>query len=173
MSERKHWLDFIAIFIAVLALATSIWSGYATRRHNRLSVKPNIGISTEFAGTEKQNGIYLNVNGPGPALIKEFKIFIGDTDVKLTSIREALHIIHTMLNLEDVGLKLSIPNPSVYQPGEKFLIIGPIKLPNELTLDQKGRIASNFQRLKIYVKFESLYEEVFEHEKRDFEVMFD
>ena len=170
MNEKKHWTDYTALFVAVLALGLSVWSARETRIHDRLSVKPHIGISSEFDGTDEKNGIYLNINGAGPAVITDFNVFIGGTEVKTDSLREASFIIKNQLNLDSIGLKIAFPRPGIYNPGEKHLIIGPARSITDLTLQDRGKLAANFSRLRFVVSYESLYEEKFSCEARDIEV---
>ena len=42
----------IDLFIAILALVVAVLSAYATRLHNRLSVKPILRISLSYSGNK-------------------------------------------------------------------------------------------------------------------------
>ncbi len=106
-------------------------------------------------------------------MIKDFDLFIGATEIKTKSLREASFIIQNQLGLDNIGLKIAFPREGVFQPGERHLIIGPSKNITELSLKDKGKLASNFSRLRFVVKYESLYEEEFIHEARDLEVAVD
>lgn len=62
--------------IALCALCFTIWQGFLTRKHNRISYKPHL---TSWSHKELQQGIFaLDVinNGLGPAVIKEFTISV-------------------------------------------------------------------------------------------------
>jgi hypothetical protein len=56
------------VFIAVASLALSAYVAWATRKHNRLSVQPHLGLTTTFpiGGTA---GLRLTNSGLGPARI--------------------------------------------------------------------------------------------------------
>lgn len=77
----KEWAQAATILIAVLAVFTSIWSACESRKHNRLSFKPNLSIASAFTNSPSQNGVYLDSNGPGPALIKSFAVYIGENQL--------------------------------------------------------------------------------------------
>ena len=70
MSKKKDkYLGLLSLFIASLALSTSIWQGIETRNHNRVSVKPILGVQYETiynqTTVDRQPGIYLT-NGYVP-----------------------------------------------------------------------------------------------------------
>jgi hypothetical protein len=66
-----------ASFIAVCALIVSVWTGYETRQHNRLSVKPILDIANNTAPGPVY-GLILYNEGTGPALVKGWKITFND-----------------------------------------------------------------------------------------------
>jgi hypothetical protein len=59
--------------IALAALVISFWTGYETRRHNRLSVKPILGIKGKTA-PGPEYGLILSNDGAGPALVTGWEI---------------------------------------------------------------------------------------------------
>lgn len=66
----------VAIFIALLALATSFWQGCEQRRHNRYTIRPLLSI--QFLGLDSTKTLRLVNNGFGPALIEEFIVKSGE-----------------------------------------------------------------------------------------------
>ena len=68
---------YVPIFISVLALVTSVWSAYATRTHNRLSVRPAVGFEREMAGTKSgRAGFSLRNDGFGPARVSKLHLYL-------------------------------------------------------------------------------------------------
>ncbi len=171
--KKKIGLDHFAIIISFVALAMSILSFCDVRKHNRLSLKPHINFLVSFTEDKNQkDGIYLVSNGPGPAIIKEFKIFVDDIEVDFAQVDSARRILNRLLNLTDVTFNIGVLYPNnVIQAGTKILIIGPEKNPYDLSLDQNQRIASNFKRLKICVKYNSLYEKKDDICEKNFQVV--
>ena len=66
--------SLIAILVAILALAISIWQGFEERKHNRLSVKPLLNFETVSHNQTKS--IRLSNDGLGPAIIKGFYVYL-------------------------------------------------------------------------------------------------
>jgi hypothetical protein len=62
--------------IAFAALFLSVWQAYQYRKHNELSVKPFLQLISEMAAGEPANGILINNAGFGPAIIKDFRIYV-------------------------------------------------------------------------------------------------
>jgi hypothetical protein len=60
------------LIVAILALVTAVLSAYATRVHNRLSVKPLLNISLDFS--EGKVGLKVKNCGVGPAIIKTIQV---------------------------------------------------------------------------------------------------
>lgn len=61
----------------------SIWEGAETRKHNQLSVRPQLGI---FYNAIKDNFGYVESNhGLGPAIITARRIFIDGHEINYTS----------------------------------------------------------------------------------------
>jgi hypothetical protein len=70
------------LFVAVLALGTTIWTLFVTRKHNIQSVRPHLKFERFAIAKEdtSEAGILLKNDGIGPALISSISIeFDGDT----------------------------------------------------------------------------------------------
>jgi len=66
-----------SVVIAVASLGVSAYVAWATRRHNRLSVRPLLGLTTTFVvGTTA--GLRLTNSGLGPARIIRSQLRFGD-----------------------------------------------------------------------------------------------
>ncbi len=77
MTKSEKILSILAIFIAVLALVTSIWQGIEDRRHNRFSVRPLLNFEI-LNKNDSIRSISLTNNGLGPAIIENFSIHNKD-----------------------------------------------------------------------------------------------
>lgn len=67
-SLTEKAVSILALAIAVCALALTAYEGCATRRHNRLSVRPF--LYTSFNYDKEGSGWYLYNKGVGPAFIR-------------------------------------------------------------------------------------------------------
>jgi len=66
--------DWIATFVAVLALTTAVWSGVATRTYNRLAARPHLQVGESFATSSSRLGSQIANQGPGIAIIDDFNL---------------------------------------------------------------------------------------------------
>jgi hypothetical protein len=74
VKDRLWWIPLAALFVSFCALVLSLHSGYEDRRHKRLSVHPNIGISFYF--NDRGAGWRTVNNGLGPAVVKWFAFYV-------------------------------------------------------------------------------------------------
>lgn len=81
VGAKKAFLErlssYVPLFISVLALGTSIWSAYATRVHNKLTVKPSIGFMVDLASPGAGRvGLSFRNDGFGPATISDLAVYL-------------------------------------------------------------------------------------------------
>ena len=158
----KECAEIATIFIAVLALFISVWSTYETRKHNRLSLKPHLSITSEFTSRESQNGVYLYNNGHGPALIKTFSVYIGENELNTSSPASFYNAIRKQLNFQKLAISVAVPkNGDVLKAGESHKILGPVELSSNLPEEQLLQLKEGLPRLRFVIKYESFYEEKF------------
>jgi hypothetical protein len=146
--------------IALCALVFSIWHGWQIRRHNKLSVRPNL---TTWTNIYTGNGYYkleLVNNGIGPALIESFLIKVDD---KLISGQGAESI--------ENALKIIFPNLE-YKPFYGYVSKGYSMVANErITIVEIQFLKQPFPTLKFMddainrtsldIDYKSLYKELF------------
>jgi hypothetical protein len=78
----------VPLFISILALALSIWSAVESRKHSRLSVRPEVSFFRDFKPTSKEVGLYIDNTGLGPAIIRDTRVYFDGKRI---------------LNLDDIG----------------------------------------------------------------------
>ena len=160
MNCYLSWEPVIAIsstIIALCALVATFWQACVARRHNRLSVTPYLTTWSHH----DDKGVYkvdiLN-NGIGPALIKNFLVFVDSHEVKgqdAVIIRKALKIL--------------FPNYE-YSVYNSFLSEGYMMAPKEgrclINIQFSGKvfpapeeIEHATKRVKIVIRYESIYKE--------------
>lgn len=69
-----------ATVIAVASLGVSVYAVWATRKHNRLSVQPLLGLATSF-NKNATSGLLLSNFGLGPAKITNTKLTLGGKQI--------------------------------------------------------------------------------------------
>ena len=71
----QFWLDNWQGLIAVAALMVAVHEGYALRKHNRLSVVPDLDTVTYYDRKPSKTRFVLRNHGLGPARIVRLEIF--------------------------------------------------------------------------------------------------
>jgi hypothetical protein len=139
-----------ATVIAVASLGVSVYGAWATRKHNRLSVQPLLGLATSFR-VGATAGLRLSNFGLGPAKITNTKLTldgeqIGDfSKPKVDQLRDALAVRphattlgeHPFLDKDYEQFLLSVDSYDPTQHREFYELI-------------EGR-------LKIEIQYESIY----------------
>lgn len=105
--------------IALCALVFSICQGMQARKHNRLSVRPDLTTWEEKDAEKGFYGVELINNGIGPAVIEEFSVKV---DGKLVSGDGSEPIVKAM--------KIVLPNLQ-YQSQQSYLGKGYVMAPKE------------------------------------------
>jgi hypothetical protein len=77
-------ISLASAVVATAALFISIWNAWATRRHNRLSVRPHLALSKKTSPNAPQLTIDIKNNGLGPAIMTSIRVFVDDIDQSLT-----------------------------------------------------------------------------------------
>jgi hypothetical protein len=71
-------VPWLALFVSILAIGTSIWSGSETRKHDRYSLQPGVSYIYRVNNAPEGVGIFLENNGSGPARISETRVYLDN-----------------------------------------------------------------------------------------------
>lgn len=153
-------INLIGIVISLCAIALTVYGLYATRRHNRLSVTPQLADYTNKLTTNE--GLILSYdisnNGIGPARIRNFVLFRegkpfprGKDDYVETFIRAHLgdrlkyNIRHSFNFGEDDSLKVGDTRRmlEIFFPGAK--------------IEDREKILGMFEGISLRIEYESFY----------------
>ncbi len=145
-------LGIAGIIIALAVAITTIWQGFLTRKHNRLSVKPILRIDRNITLDDNFNIKLLN-NGVGPAIIKSVKYFVDNTEIVGDQI--STQVLHK-LGLFDSYEHFEISSGETLSSGEQRSLF---KLLKKLEVDALIDIMTTFKRCSIEIKYESIYNE--------------
>jgi len=138
-----------ALIVAVLALATSVWSADAERRHKRLSVRPQ--LSVEYGVNDERAWWIMANTGLGPGIIHRFEVFVDDKpQANWATFARAL-------GANDVRFEFSVPYSfeNVIAGGTAPLFVV-YKKEYPAAYDQ---IKNNWERVRMEVCYCSLYDE--------------
>ena len=62
--------------VAVAAVGLAVWEGFENRRHNRLSVVPNIDAVRDFDMLAQTFALGLVSSGLGPAVVQDVRLYL-------------------------------------------------------------------------------------------------
>jgi len=72
-----------ALIVSVFAIGLSLWQGFISREHNKLSLAPYLQVSPKLVGG-KESGLYIENAGTGTAFIKSVNINVDGKTFDLT-----------------------------------------------------------------------------------------
>lgn len=159
----KPYSGVANFLIAFSAMAATVYQGYLTREHNRLSVRPRIRFAPELEGKSKRNGLFIANVGLGPATLSVLELSVKGQRYDLLvpgGLRAALKAMNVNLICfsdiqPEVGTVLKagdfepiiIPTAPVVEPDPCPAIVG-LMLMN--------------QTIEMHAVYESFYEQKFE-----------
>lgn len=145
------------IFLSALALIATIWHSYKVRQHFKLTVRPLLNIDYTTYSSDDKRGIYLENNGVGPAIVKNFFVYLDDE----------LIINGNNGSWWDITVKLEIDtefvqvfkfraNDSIASNCRQYLYY--FEGANKVHTSYSG-FNHSLKRIKIEVEYESIYKE--------------
>ena len=157
--ESSNWIAFASAVVALCALVTSIWQGFVTRRHARLSSKPI--IETEL-NSHVDGGIKIFNCGLGPAVVTRIVATIGDRSFNLCSQAALAPLIETLI--PDLKTRLLIQT-YVIQPHSTIGVNGEVAIikivGGAMTHELSNHLARTFRTMRLEVAYKSIYGEAF------------
>jgi uncharacterized protein YaaQ len=150
-------VSLIAVVLAVMAFAVSLWSFWETRKHNRSSVMPYLQFAQVNApreGFPYDAGIWLTNYGAGLARME--KLIVHFDDQPAVSLLQALHAIG-LLPSDDFKVGHLTALGKFLGPGETRCILG---IDTEHFGKQHQAIVTKaFARLTLRLAYRSMYDE--------------
>ena len=144
-SSAEQIVAISSLCVAALAFAVTLWQGYLTRKHNRLSVQPRLRVSLQLG---ERPGIYLQNVGFGPAVIIDFLIALEGSDA--VSAFDALDMLESPVPL-NVNV---LAKDDTIAPSEKITVL---ELKSSLPNQNVMSVISEWARLYISIEYASLY----------------
>jgi hypothetical protein len=144
--------------VAIVALVATIWNGLATRRHNRLSVRPLLRIDWTFEDGPLE--AILRNAGIGPAFIGGVSVYVDALKVELPfpeSVRAAL----VAAGIAERCTGYNVFPGTALAAGEEFVLAS---LPNTAAIEKVDleKIANSLRRIRFVVPYRSVYDEPFQ-----------
>jgi hypothetical protein len=155
------YITISTIVIACVAVCISIWQGWVTRQHNKLSVKPILEIFTSTTKDGTSMGVRVENHGTGPAIIKDFFVYFKGKPTKVDN-REKADNIYRAANLYTSKINLWHPHKSgaVIKQGGTVNLISYVE--KNLTIQDVEKFEEKLSHLHFKFIYESIYKEKFE-----------
>ncbi|MFC1588928.1 hypothetical protein ACFL3P_01505 [Pseudomonadota bacterium] len=149
-----------AVVVAIVAVGISLWQGYVTRRHNHLSVKPDIGLCTDIVVGHDISCSLFN-NGIGPAFIKSLTLSYKNEVFNLNK-HEAYKLLFSKFGVDldtTQHLACTYDEPTFSQNTEYMLF----KFTNSSKdTELRDALVKYFPDININITYECIYGNSFE-----------
>ena len=142
--------------IALSALGLAVSQGMATRKHNKLTVKPHLTFVRWIEQDKRYIKLTLKNDGVGPAFINHFKVHLDDKEVTSkgqNSVAKALNLLNVPGAITVLGFSYK-KNDSISSKSEETII--QIYLSPEMDFD-KRLLGNQLDRLRIEIEYTCLY----------------
>jgi hypothetical protein len=147
-----------SVVIAGAALFVAVWHAFATREHNRLSVRPFFRIDRNQS-FGRPIEIILQNTGVGPGFIDRLEIRVDDTAIegdRFARLRTAMDRI----GLADRQVEFFTPlQGEAIAAGESHTLLE--VFPHEDTAEARAAIIAVLPRLTYSIAYHSIYDEPF------------
>jgi len=152
-------------FISLLALLTAVYHGFATRKHFRLSVKPNLSIEYGADANDKSIHITIANEGLGPAIIKNFAIVMEEKTIHPKDPADVENILEEIYNTSIYPTVVSIPYLNEALSPKKSITLIRINMgPDRVITVGITDLMKKFMPFKIKIEYQSMYKEKFSAE---------
>ena len=121
--KTEMLLSIVAVLVSVAALVTTWFESSASRKHDRLSVKPIVSIAFKVTGQKGQNGFFIANNGLGPAVIKKLMLYWDSKRIDQPD-EKAWAYVFDKMGIDGSCMKKALISGAVLKPGEEHIIVG-------------------------------------------------
>lgn len=164
--------DNVEAIIAACALGLTFYEGLATRKHNRLTVRPHLVAVTDFKADGnsvifKASATLVNA-GIGPAVIRSFVVLVGDEEHSVKSPAELLTLFEGIIgHRATVEWHFFVPVKGyAMKAGEEIRIADLQLVLRESRFSNYRDLEGALSRFGLLISYESIYGEVFPYDSR-------
>lgn len=158
-------ISLAAAFIALCALGATLWQSALTRKHNRLSVRPALVVTTHEEEQELADErlvhliVTLHNNGLGPAIIDSVALLDGE---KVTPLRDHHHARERLReSLGDVFLRdesLAVfGGGSPIKASDSVVLMNLWLRPSAASGNDGIGLRTIFERMGLQIKYRCMY----------------
>ena len=156
-----------AAIIALCALFVATYQVVATRRHNRLSVRPHIEVTpNRTLDTLGRFAVTLRNNGLGPAIIESYEVTLDDKPIPLAESSVAEGMIAGLIKkpLQQFSYFRILSNMAIAKDQEVVLLSITFGI---LSREEYDATIKLLDRLGARIKYRSMYREPFVYDSSE------
>lgn len=158
-------LEHAALLVSICALLLTIGQAWATRRHNRLTVRPHFATFTETKADPERKGIQivevrLTNSGLGPAIIKTFEPLLDGTPLQANEPDDLFPVVAKTIpaRMIDDECHISVLRKGHVMAKDEAVTIAHLEIVPTIH-DQPKALKDALERFHIRVCYESMYGE--------------
>lgn len=153
------WLGSnVQSIVAILALFVAVWAGYLSRRHNRLSVRPELMQYSDASEEDLVFRLGVRNSGLGPARILSFGITCKGQPIKGTGLNAIRDVIGKLVSDVDHQITVDPVHPRYVMPKDEKHDVLVICL-RDISQSKVREVFARLRDLDVAIEFESLYGE--------------
>ncbi|MBV2089975.1 MAG: hypothetical protein KUF72_03735 [Candidatus Thiodiazotropha sp. (ex Ctena orbiculata)] len=160
MQDWEALTGISSVVIALCVLVFTVWAGWRTHVHNKLSVKPHLFTWTLMRPDEHYYRIQLVNNGLGPALIKRFVVRLDNNVVKGKATEPLKAVIKALFLDTEYKVQTAMLNRDYSLPANEQKTIVAIKFfePCNITPEE---FQERLSRCELDIQYTSFYNDKF------------
>lgn len=165
--------DYAALLISICALFLTISQSRATRRHNRLTVRPHLTSFTEQTADATRRDLVavkasLTNNGLGPAFIESFQILVDGIPVDVEHPSDVNALVEKDFPLDVIADEnwYSVLRKGYVLAKDEKVVLAALTVVRTLDVTEEVLRAA-LDRYHILVRYKSAYGESFVYDSRD------
>lgn len=144
--------------IAVVALFVAVWAGYSSRRHNRLSVRPELMQYSDASEDDLIFRLGVRNSGLGPARILSFGITHKNQPIVGTSVKALSAFLVTLVHDVPHQIAVDLVHARYVMPKDEKHDVLVIRF-GDISQDKAKEVLGRLRHLDVAIEFESLYGE--------------
>ncbi|MES9940337.1 MAG: hypothetical protein ABW105_01640 [Candidatus Thiodiazotropha sp. 6PLUC1] len=160
MQDWEALTGIASVVIALCVLVFTVWAGWRTHVHNKLSVKPHLTTWTSRWPEQQKYSIQLVNNGLGPALIKRFVVRLDNNVIKGKGTEPLDSVIRALFTGDKYKCKTGLLDTGYSMPANEEKTIVDIQFlePNTITPDE---LEEKLSRCELEIQYTSFYNDKF------------
>lgn len=151
--------DIASVIIALLAFALAIHEMHATRRHNKLSLRPMLRFDVHLSPDYPNAEVLLQNNGLGPAILNRVTMRLDGKTPKEAEIELVMQLTQRLGWGTVTSYNFLSPGDVIKAEESRYLVLTPL---GEFKPERTKAIRDGLRMLSFEVEYHSIYEEPFE-----------